>query len=174
MALKSAGYYADRAQALLENTTDLTASELVTDRVCVADRWIRLAELAHQVSRDADEKKSRAIAAAGSVEDLEAAGVVKRGSSLARAAAALREPAPASDEGSGEEHRWPCADDGSEFPAVRKETSGRLMGNCPSCGWKRAEYQGDVLRCMGKVNGAACRTGWPRWAVPKLIELNSG
>ena len=71
-----------------------------------------------------------------------------------------------------ESHGWPCADDGSEFPAVHRDPSGRYWGECPKCGQKRAEWRNGLLRCTGKVNGKECPTAWPKEAVERLVALS--
>lgn len=73
--------------------------------------------------------------------------------------------------GEVEAQGWPCADDGSEFPAVHRDPSGRYWGECPKCGQKRAEYRNGLLRCTGKVNGKECPTAWPKEAVERLVAL---
>lgn len=92
------------------------------------------------------------------VDDLVRSGAVVRG---------VSSPAPTAEEPRG----WPCADDGSEYPGVIHEASGRYVGKCPSCGDHTAEYRGNLLRCTGKPGGKPCRTSWPRDVVERLIAL---
>lgn len=91
------------------------------------------------------------------VEDLEAAGVVKRGSDVA-----------AADEVDVE--RAPVADDGGEYPAVTHH-GGRWTIECPKHGASRAEFLGQVLRCVGRDQGKRCPVSMPLEVAHRAVGL---
>lgn len=104
-----------------------------------------------------EEPEPDAAAAAPTVEDLEAAGVVKRGSDLPEATA---EPVA----------RQPVADDGAEYPHVEHH-GGRWTMECPNHGTSRAEFLGQVLRCVAKDNGKRCTVSMPLEAAHRAAGL---
>lgn len=91
------------------------------------------------------------------VDDLEAAGVVKRGTDVA---AAEEKPV----------ERQPVADDGAEYPHVEHH-GGRWTMECPVHGRSRAEFLGQVLRCVVKDKGQRCATSMPLEAAHRAAGL---
>lgn len=97
---------------------------------------------------------------APSMEDLEAAGVLKRGSDLTAAIPALDVAV----------ERAPVADDGGEYPRVTHQ-GGRWTMECPTHGAYRAEFLGQVLRCVAKAQGKRCPVSMPLEAAHRAVGL---
>ncbi len=104
-----------------------------------------------------DDPEPEPAAAAPSVEELEAAGVVKRGSDLP-----APEPEPV--------ERQQVADDGGEYPKVTHH-GGRWTMDCPNHGISRAEFVGQVLRCVARDNGKRCAVSMPLEAAHRAAGL---
>lgn len=94
---------------------------------------------------------------APTVEELAAAGLVKRGTDVA---AAEEEPVV----------RQQVADDGGEYPRVT-HNGGRWTMECPNHGKSRAEFVGQVLRCVARDNGKRCATSMPLEAAHRAAGL---
>lgn len=94
---------------------------------------------------------------APTVEELAAAGLVRRGTDVAAAEEETVE-------------RAPVADDGGEYPAVTHQ-GGRWTMECPNHGAYRAEFIGQVLRCAARENGKRCSVSMPLEAAHRAAGL---
>lgn len=113
--------------------------------------------LEEEVFVDVEEPEPAAPEEPPSVDDLEATGLLKRGSDV-----------PAPEEKPVE--RQPVADDGAEYPHVEHH-GGRWTMECPVHGKSRAEFLGQVLRCVVKDKGQRCATSMPLEAAHRAAGL---
>lgn len=91
--------------------------------------------------------------------DLEAAGLVRRGSDVSAPA-----PAPPDDE-----LRMPVADDGSEYPFCWQLAPNHFEVQCPKHGRTRMERRGRNWACGGRTGQQACGVTIPQFIHGRVI-----
>jgi len=148
--------------------TDVVQVERVANGYLVQDTvrrrvWIAAAPidvatiLEEEIWPDREEEPEPPAAAPPSVDELEASGLVKRGSDVPDV---KEEPV----------ERQPVADDGGEYPKVTHH-GGRWTMACPNHGESRAEFIGQVLRCVAKDQGKRCTVSMPLEAAHRAAGL---
>jgi len=88
-------------------------------------------------------------------EELEARGLVRRGSDLS---------APLEDE-----VRMPVADDGSEYPFMWQLAPNHFEVQCPNHGRKRMERRGRNWACSGRTGQQACGVTIPQFMHDRVL-----